>query len=208
MATTSEFSDTNNTKSVNIFADMRTELDQKFAEFDSLLKEHKNTLQLKIDKLELEFNNKHKQIEKDKQILTELHQQTESNLAQESLVDLQGKILQEIDEKMKNLNLECGQQTEMRFTLYWNQEDIAGTIHSIEIELAPFKATNQTESPQKSLDPPEDPYPPPNNYPTQQDPPVYYDNYPSWSGQYRGDRKENRGHRGRYRDKYAYDNSY
>ena len=87
MATTSEFSDTNNTKSVNIFADMRTELDQKFAEFDSLLKEHKNTLQLKIDKLELEFNNKHKQIEKDKQILIELHQQTESNLAQESLVE-------------------------------------------------------------------------------------------------------------------------
>ena len=205
MATTSEFSDTNETRSVNIFADMRNELDQKFADFDSLLKEHKKKLQLKIDKLELEFNNKHKQIEKDKQILTDLHQQTQAKLAQDSLVDLQGKILQEIDDKLRNLDIECNQQTGMRFTLYWSQEDITGTINNIEFELTPVKATNQTESPETPLDPVEK-YPLPNSYPSQD--PVYYDNYPSWGGPYRGDRKDNRGQRGRYRDKYAYDSSY
>ena len=208
MATTSEFTDTNDTRSVNIFADMRSELDEKFTEFDSLLKEHKKKLQLKIDELELEFNNKHKQIENDKQILTDLHQQTQSKLAQDSLVDLQGRILREIDEKLRILNLECDQQTEMRFTLYWSQDDITGTMNSIDVELTPTKATNQTEPPKKPADPPEDNYLPPNTYPPQ-DPPVYYDTYSNWGAPYRGDRKENRGHRGgRYRDKYAYDNSY
>ena len=201
MATTPECSDTDDTRSVNIFSDMRTELDQKFAEFDSLLKEQKMKLQLKIDKLESEYNNKHQQIEKDKQILAELHQQTQNKLAQDSLVDIQGKIIQEIDDKLKSLTVECEQQNEMRFTLYWNQDDVIGTINGIDLELASIKATNQTDPPKlpiAPLNPPEETYPPPNTYPTQE-PPVYYDTYSSWNGQYRGERKENRGHRGRYR---------
>ncbi|KAI6658092.1 hypothetical protein LOD99_15805 [Oopsacas minuta] len=210
MATASECSDTDETTSVNIFTEMRTELDQKFTEFDNLLKDHKKHLQTKIDNLELEYENKNKQIEINTQILTDLHQQTETKLG-DSLVDLQQKMLQQIRNKLQNIHLECKHQKQLRFNLYWNQEDITGIVNSIDLELAPIKVPDPPVSPGKSSentslqdDQTDPPYKTNSDYQSAEAP-MYYDTY-SWNGQY--NRKDNRGHRGRYRDRYTYDNNY
>ena len=215
MATEQECSDQ------NIFKEMRTKLDQKFSEFDRQLVEQRKKLELKIDQLELEFTNKQKQIESDKQTLTELYEQTQNKLGQNSLMDLQVKILNEINEKLKNLNSEYTKQSQLRFKLYWNNDDMSTLVNNIDLELTPLTVPDETEPQEKNKDTIprsatfdadytdtsdreySDTFSPPDNQsiPHATEGPAYYDSYSSWNGHYR-DKRGGRG--GRRRDKYAY----
>ena len=222
MATDQECVDASERGRHNIFQEMRAKLIQKFTEFDRLLTEHRKKLELKIDQLELEYTDKQQQIESDKQTLAEVHEQTQSKLSRNSLLEVQSKILSEISNKLRNLNLECTKQEQLRFTLYWNHDEIIGLLNNIDLELTPATVPEHDNPPEKSEDTipkdtatslPEypDTYFPQDTRsisPHSSDPSVYFDSYNSWNGHYR-DKRDPRGHRGgRRRDKYAYDNNY
>ena len=204
--------------STNIFQEMRTKLNQKFSEFDRLLTDHRKKLDLKIDQLEIEFTNKHKQIGSDKQTLTELHEQTQNKLGRTSLIEIQTKLLMEITDKLNDLKLENTKQNQLRFTLYWNQDDIIGLLNKIDMELIAVTVPQHDTPLANTGDTiPKEPVPPEGEYvdtyyatdnhpvsPRTTDAPAFYDSYNSWNGNYR-DRRDPRGQRGgRRRDKYAY----
>ena len=72
---------------------MRENLKQKFSELTSLVNQRKLDLDRKIDDLEIEYNNKNKQIEKDKQTMAELREHTKQKLGQNTLMDVQNNLI-------------------------------------------------------------------------------------------------------------------
>ena len=114
-----------------IFEEMREKLTQSFTELTSKVNQRKCDLDRKIDDLEIEYNNKNKQIEKDKQTMRELREMTEQKLGQNALMDVQNNIIKEISDKIQKLDVES--KSQLKLTLNFNI--IKQEIDRIDIKL-------------------------------------------------------------------------
>ena len=120
----------------NKFQEMRENLDQTFSELTSLVNQRKLDLDRKIDDLEIEYNNKNKQIEKDKQTMRELREMTEEKIDQNTLMDVQNNLIKDISDKIQKLDVESKSQLEFTLTLNWNFTKIKQEIDKIDLKLA------------------------------------------------------------------------
>ena len=120
----------------NKFQEMRENLNQKFSELTSLVNQRKLELDRKIDDLEIEYNNKNKQIEKDKQTMRELREMTEEKIDQNTLMDVQNNLIEDISDKIQKLDVESKSQLELTLTLNWNFTKIIQEIDRIDLKLA------------------------------------------------------------------------
>ena len=119
----------------HIFDTMRRKLSQNFSELTSFVNQRKLELDRKIDFLELEYTNKNKQIEKDKQTMTELREMTEQKLGQNSLLDVQSELVSNIDNKIVKLETELRFHLELTPILNWNFEALRDAINQIDLDL-------------------------------------------------------------------------
>ena len=121
----------------NIFQEMRGNLDQKFSGLTFLVNQRKIALFQKIDDLELEYNNKINQFEKDKQTLIELREHTEQKLGQNSLLELQTDIVSGINKNIKNLEKESKLHLDLVLTLNWDFDGLKLLISQMDLKLTP-----------------------------------------------------------------------
>ena len=126
------------------FEEMKENLNQKCSNLIALIAQRKRALDLKIDELEMEYNNKIKQIEKDKQTMAELREITEQRLGQNTLLDLQNDIIRDIDTKFGKLEAES--KIEYNLTLNWNPGRLERLINHINVKLTPKDGAIVTES--------------------------------------------------------------
>ena len=116
----------------NIFQEMRETLCQKFSELGSVVNARKRMLDNKIDELEIEFNNRNKQIQKDKQQMLQLREYTQQQLNHNSLLEVQIEIFGTLAKKIKQLEEEM--KLELHLTL--DLEALKQLIHQTDVTLS------------------------------------------------------------------------
>ena len=137
----------------NVFQNMRVELSRKFSKLTSLVNRRKRELDLKIDNLEIEFYIKTDQIEKDNQTLLTLRENAEQQLGNDTLLDVQSKIVKEIEDKIEKLKKEYKLQLELIPKVKSNIDVFKVVISQMDVKMGPkekkainFKQTRDTVS--------------------------------------------------------------
>ena len=128
-------------KRENIFQKMRDEISQNASNVISLVNQRKLELEHKIDNWEIEYNNKNKQIEKGKQELRQLRDETRKELDRNSLFDVQSRIVHDIDEKIEKLKKQSQLQLDFSLTLSWDFGALSELIGRIDVEFKPKEST-------------------------------------------------------------------